>query len=385
MTGRSTATSPSGRRLGVAAALVDGRLVPGDVRVDGDVIGAVGLPPVAGGGLAVPGLVDLQVNGYAGVDLLTSPVEGWARAAAAMARDGVTSYVANLITSPPELTAAALRTAGEMVQQTGPGAALPLGPAARCLGAHLEGPFLSAARRGTHPLRWLREPDRALVETLLAAGPVVGVTVAPELPGATGLITWLSSSGVLVSLGHSDATAEQAAAGFDAGARTVTHVFNGMTGVTSRAPGLAGAALARDGVTVQAILDGTHLSAETAAVVAAAARTRLVLVTDALSAAGAPDGAYRLGELDISVAGGVARNADGGLAGSVVSLAGALRNAVAAGLTVEEAVTAASTRPAALVGRTDLGRLRPGDRADVTVLDDGLEVTACFVDGVPAR
>jgi N-acetylglucosamine-6-phosphate deacetylase len=121
------------------------------------------------------------------------------------------------------------------------------------------------------------------------------------------------------------------------------------------------------------------------AVVVAAARTRLVLVTDALSAAGAPDGSYRLGELEISVAGGVARNADGGLAGSVVSLAGALRNAVTAGLTVEEAVTAASTRPAALVGRADLGRLRPGDRADVTVLDDGLEVTACFVDGVPAR
>jgi N-acetylglucosamine-6-phosphate deacetylase len=384
MTGSSTATSPSGRRLGVAAALVDGRLVPGDVRIDGDLIGAVGLPPVAGGGLAVPGLVDLQVNGYAGVDLLTSPVEGWVTAAAAMARDGVTSYVANLITSPPALTTAALRTAGEMVREPSVGAHQ-RGPASRCLGAHLEGPFLSAARRGTHPLRWLREPDRVLVEALLAAGPVVGVTVAPELPGAIGLITWLSSSGVLVSLGHSDATAEQAAAGFDSGARTVTHVFNGMSGLTSRAPGLAGAALTRDDVAVQAILDGTHLSAETVAVVVAAARTRLVLVTDALSAAGAPDGSYRLGELEISVAGGVARNADGGLAGSVVSLAGALRNAVAAGLTLEEAVTAASTRPAALVGRAYLGWLRPGDRADVTVLDDGLEVTACFVDGVPAR
>jgi N-acetylglucosamine-6-phosphate deacetylase len=165
----------------------------------------------------------------------------------------------------------------------------------------------------------------------------------------------------------------------------VTHVFNGMSGMTSRSPGLAGVALARDDVTVQAILDGVHLSPETAAVVVAAARNRLVLVTDAMAAAGAGDGSYRLGDLAISVVGGVARNLDGGLAGSVATLADVLPNAVAAGLSVEEAVSAASTRPAWLLGRRDLGALRPGERADVTVLDDALEVTACFVGGLPAR
>jgi N-acetylglucosamine-6-phosphate deacetylase len=144
-------------------------------------------------------------------------------------------------------------------------------------------------------------------------------------------------------------------------------------------------ALARDDVTVQAILDGVHLSPETAAVVVAAARNRLVLVTDAMAAAGAGDGSYRLGDLAISVVGGVARNLDGGLAGSVATLADVLPNAVAAGLSVEEAVSAASTRPAWLLGRRDLGALRPGERADVTVLDDALEVTACFVGGLPAR
>jgi N-acetylglucosamine-6-phosphate deacetylase len=302
----------------------------------------------------------------------------WQAAAIAMAHDGVTSFVANLITAPPEVTADALRTAARAVTS---GA----GGRARCLGAHLEGPFLAPRRRGTHPLAQLRAPDRAFLAPLLEAGPVVEVTLAPELSGAIGVITWLSAAGVLVSLGHSDATAEQAAAGFNAGARTVTHVFNGMSGLTSRAPGLAGVALARDDVTVQAIFDGVHLAAETSAVVVTAARTRLVLVTDALSAARAPDGDYRLGDVRISMVGGVARNLDGGLAGSVSSLAGTLRHGVAAGLSLEEVVAAASTRPAALLGRGDLGALRPGDRADVTVLDDALDVTACFIDGVPAR
>jgi N-acetylglucosamine-6-phosphate deacetylase len=364
-------------RLGVAAAIVDGAFLPGDVRLDGELVGAVGLPPAPGGRLAVPGLVDLQVNGYAGVDLLTSPAPDWRTASAALAAEGVTSFVANLITAPHEVTERALRTAGEIVRAPGRGA--------RCLGAHLEGPFLAPRRRGTHPLRHLRAPDRRLVEPLLAAGPVVGVTIAPELPRAVGVISWLSAAGLLVSLGHSDATAEESSAGFDAGATTVTHVFNGMSGLGSRAPGLAGVALARDDVVVQAIVDGVHLAPETAAVVVAAARHRLVLVTDASPAAGAPDGTYRLGDVEIARVGGVVRNLDGGLAGGATALTEVLRLAAAAGLTLEEAVTAATTRPAALLGRDDLGALRPGDRADVTVLDDALEVTACFVDGAPAR
>ena len=209
------------------------------------------------------------------------------------------------------------------------------------------------------------------------------MTIAPELPGALDVIGLAASSGVLVSLGHSDATAAEAHAGFDAGARAVTHVFNGMSGVGSRRPGLAGVALGRADVAVQAILDGVHLAPETASLVVAAAGSRLVLVTDALSATGAADGRYRLGDVELLMVDGAARNTDGGLAGSVTSLVGMVREAMALGLSFEQAVTGASVRPAELVGRLDLGRLRPGDRADVTVLDDGVEVTGCWVDGVP--
>jgi len=366
------------RRLGAAAALVDGRYVVGDVRLDGDVVTGVGLPPAARGGLAVPGLVDLQVNGYAGVDFLTSEVEGWRSAAQALARDGVTAYVANLITAPSGATAAALTTAGLVVDDSGP--VLPR-HGSRCLGAHLEGPFLAPARRGTHPEQHLRLPSRELLEPLLATGPVVGVTIAPELPGAIEVIGWLAARGVLVALGHSDATAAAAEAGFDAGARTVTHVFNAMSGMASREPGLAGTALAREDVLVQAILDGCHLSPETAAVVVAAAGRRLVLVSDAVAAARAPDGTYRFGDVEVTKVGETARNAEGGLAGSVSPLLACVRRAVEAGATLENAVVAASSRPARLIGRTDLGRLRPGDPADAVVLDDALEVSSAYVAG----
>ena len=373
------------RRLGVAVALVDGEAVVGDVRLDGDVVAGVGLPPGRGGGLALPGLVDMQVNGYAGVGLLTADAEAWRSAERAMARDGVTAYVANLISAPTDATRAALTTAAGVVagaaRQVGRGGR---GVGSQCLGVHLEGPFLSSARRGTHPEEHLRIPSRQLLEPLLGTGPVVEVTVAPELPGAVEVIRWLSASGVVVSLGHSDADAETANAGFDAGARTVTHVFNAMRGVVSRDPGLAGTALARRDVVVQAILDGCHLSPETAAVVVASSGARLVLVSDALAAAGAPDGTYRLGDVDVTKVGDVARNADGRLAGSVSPLLSCVVRAMEAGASLEGAVVAATSRPAELIGRTDLGRLRPGDRADVVVLDDALGVSSAFVAGALA-
>lgn len=361
------------RRLGVAGALVDGSLVRGDVGVEDGVVAAVGLAG-DGTGTAVPGLVDLQVNGYAGVDFLTAPAGEWPVAARAMARDGVTAFVANLITSPPAMLTHSVQVAGVV-------AASPAAGAARLLGAHLEGPFLSPARRGTHPAEHLRAPEVSWLERVVDVGPVVGVTIAPELTGALDVVRWLRARGVLVSLGHSGATAAESHAGFDAGARTVTHVFNGMSQPTSREAGLAGVALTRPEVAVQLICDGVHLAVEIVALVVSAARSRFVLVTDALSAAGAPDGRYRMGEVDIVMVGGRAHNAAEGLAGSVSSLAGGLRCAVEAGATVEDAVAAATTRPADLLGREDAGRLRPGVRADIAVLDDALSVTSTYVAG----
>ena len=362
-------------RLGASAAFVDGALVPGDVSISDGVVAEVGLPP-GRGGVVIAGMVDLQVNGYAGVDFLGADVDGWLEAARVLARGGVTSYVANLITSPESVVTDALGVASKVQ-------AVAVGDVARLLGAHLEGPFLSPAKAGTHPVEHLRAPDLALLSRLVAAGPVVGVTLAPELPGALDLIAWLGDRSVLVALGHS-ATGDVAAnAAFDAGASAVTHVFNAMSTPTSRSAGLAGVALARPDVAVEMICDGVHLARDTVALVVAAARERFVLVTDALSAAGAGPGRHRLADMELFVVDGVARRADGTLAGSVLSMAGALRAVVEAGATFEQAAAAATSRPAALLGRDDVGRLRPGARADVVVLDDALTVTTTLLGGEP--
>lgn len=361
------------RRLGVAAALVDGVLVRGDVGVVGAAIEAVGLPP-ARSGLAVPGFVDLQVNGFAGVDFLTADAESFAVAARAMARGGVTAYAANVISSPEHLVSAALGTARRVASASPPGGA-------RLLGVHLEGPFLAASRAGAHAREHLRTPDVSLVQTWLTQGPVVGMTLAPELPGALEVVRRLAGSGLLVALGHSEASAAEANAGFDAGARTVTHVFNAMSAPTAREPGLAGVALVRPDVAVQLICDGVHLAPETAALVLAAARDRFIVVTDSVAATGLPEGEHVLGGAPVVVRGGAVRRPGGTLAGSLVTMAGAVRHAVAAGASVEDAVAAATTRPAALIGRSDLGRVRPGDVADVVVLDDALAVRSVLLAG----
>lgn len=368
---------PPVKRLGVAAALVDGVLVDGDVGLRDGAVEQVGLPG-GGSGTAVPGLVDLQVNGYAGVDFLTAPAQGWRSAGRALAGEGVTAYVANLLTCPPRQLEAALRTAAEVVAGQRAGG----DGEARLLGVHLEGPYLAPTRAGAHPVEQLRLPSTREAGRWLDAGPVVAMTLAPELPGALELVRYLRSRGVLVSLGHSEANAAQARAGFDAGARSVTHVLNAMPPLSARAPGLAGVALTRTDVAVQLLCDGVHLAAEMAALVVAAARERFVLVSDVVAAAGAAGGHGRLGSVDVIVSGGQARRADGTLAGSAVSLGGVLGRAVAAGASFEEAVAAATSRPASLVGRLDLGRLRAGGPADVVVVDDSLAVRRTLIAGV---
>src|SRR3954471_14290445 len=252
-------------KLGVEAALVDGLLVRGDVEVDDGRIVGVGLGS-PGSGVAVPGFVDLQVNGFGGVDFLDADADGYRRAGDALLETGVTAYLPTLITSPEEQLLAAL-------------AEVPAnGERPRVLGAHLEGPFLSPARLGAHPAAARRDPDVALLDRLLAGGPVRAVTLAPELPGADALIERLLERGVTVSLGHSDASAAQARDAFDRGVRTVTHLFNAMRPLAHRDPGIVGAALAREDVVVQLIADGVHLAPETLQVVWRAAGGRVAVV-----------------------------------------------------------------------------------------------------------
>jgi N-acetylglucosamine-6-phosphate deacetylase len=347
-------------RLGVEAAIVSGKLIPGDVEVADGLVAGYGLAAAGGRGIAAPGFVDLQVNGFGGVDFLDADANGYRRAGDALLETGVTAFLPTLITSPEAQLAAAM-------------AEVPAnGARPRVLGVHLEGPFLSPERLGTHVAAARRDPDPALLDRLLAAGPVRLMTLAPELPGAAALVDALHARGVVVSLGHTDATAEEANTAFDRGVRTVTHLFNAMRPLQHRDPGIVGAALAREDVIVQVIVDGFHLARETVQVVWRAARGRVALVTDAVAGS--------LGDLELEV-GDVARNEDGVLAGSVLTMLEAVRNLHAIGVPLAEAVDAATAVPARVLGDPTLGRIELGLPADLVVLDDAIEIERVLVAG----
>ncbi|HLM34816.1 MAG TPA: N-acetylglucosamine-6-phosphate deacetylase [Gaiellaceae bacterium] len=356
-------------KLGVEAALVEGVLVSGDVEIEDGRIAAVGLAGV-GRGIAAPGLVDLHVHGFGGVDFSGADADGYRRAGEALLETGVTAFQPTFVTAP----------ADELVASLGQVPRGVVGP--RVIGCHLEGPFLSPARLGMHPEGARREPDRELLERLLAAGPVTHMTLAPELEGAFDLVDLLVARGVTVACGHTDARTPVAHAAFDRGAIHVTHLFNAMRPFAHRDPGIAGAALARGDVTVELILDGNHLADETARLTWRAAAGRVVLVTDALEAAGVGDGRWHLGAVEVEVRGGVARLPESDvLAGSVLTMPEAVRALVRVGATLEQALDAAGRVPARVARRADLGTLAPGAAADVVVLDDHLEVRRVLVGG----
>jgi N-acetylglucosamine-6-phosphate deacetylase len=356
-------------KLGVEAAVVAGRIVPGDVEVADGKIERFGVAGSNGRGIAAPGFVDLQVNGFGGVDFLEADGAGFRQAGEALLETGVTSYLPTLITAPEDQITAAVREAG--AANGGP----------RIAGVHLEGPFLAARRLGTHPASARRDPDAALLERLLGAGPVRLVTLAPELPGAEALIDLLQARGITVSAGHTDATAAEANAAFDRGVRTVTHLFNAMRPFRHRDPGVSGAALARGDVVVQVILDGIHLAPETAKVVWRAAAGRMALVTDAVAGAGLDDGSYSLGGFEVQIRDGVTSGPEGVLAGSTLTMIEAVRNLHALGVPLAEAVEAATAVPARVIRDDTLGRLVVGGPADVVVLTDTLDIDRVLVEG----
>jgi N-acetylglucosamine-6-phosphate deacetylase len=376
-------------RLGVGAALVDGEMLPGDVEVVDGRIAAVGLPGSSGRGIAAPGFVDLQVNGYAGVDFSAASGDEWRVAREALLRDGVTAFQPTFVTAPLEEMRAALARmpAGDRTAATDASAAAPSasadGVGARIVRAHLEGPFLSPLRPGAHDPTALLAPDLAALEELLAAGPVSQVTLAPELPGALDLIDALVARGVTVSCGHTEADAAAAHLAFDHGATAVTHLFNAMRRPEARDPGVAFAALGRDDVFITLIVDGHHLADDTVRMAWRAAAGRVVLISDAVAAAAAPDGDYTLGgNVGVHSTGGVVRTETGSLAGSTLSMLAAVRNSHALGIPLAAALAAATEGPARMARRPDLGRITPGARADLLVLTDTLEIHRVLLEGV---
>jgi len=361
-------------------------LKPGYVAMQGGVVTAVGAgsPPRVPdlelpAGLLLPGLVDLQVNGYFGVELRTAGADGWARVVTSLPETGTTAFLPTFITAPPGALAAALRAAAAIV------ADLPR-RAARVLGVHAEGPFISPARKGAHNEAWITDPAPAAVDKLLEAGQGVlrVVTLAPERDGALAAVTRLTGAGVLVSVGHSDATARQVAEAASHGARMVTHLFNAQRPLHHREPGVVGQALTDLRLTSGLITDMRHVAAQVCVMAFTAAPGRICAVTDAAACAGMPPGRYVLGGEPIELPPGDGEppvRADGTLAGSALRMDVALANMVAAGIGLADAVAAASRVPADLIGRPDLGRIAPGAAADLAWLSDDLRTRATWIGG----
>ncbi len=355
----------------VAGRLVlEDRVEPGWLEIEGDRIVSIQADPSAiAGPYVAPGFTDVHVHGWGGHDAADG-VDAVAGMAVALLEHGVTSFLPTAETAPLEQLVAF----GEAVRRF---RAAPLPGAAEALGFNFEGPCISPLRAGAqNPAHIIRpsELDRDRVDALL---PDLRVwTIAPELEGALDLIAWAADRGVAVSLGHSDATADEATAGYRAGARTTTHLFNAMSGFDHHAPGLAAAALADASACVELIADRLHVDPWLwPTIVRCSAPDRLILVTDAIPPAGAGDGRWVVGGLDVEVRDGECRLvSDGHLAGSTIALDAAVRNLATSGVPLPVAVRAATINPLELIGVTDRGRLAAGQLADLVVLDDGLRV-----------
>jgi N-acetylglucosamine-6-phosphate deacetylase len=326
----------------------------------------------------VPGLLDMHVHGGGGAQCNTADPDEIARVAAFHARHGTTGMLATTVAASPDELAVALGAIHRAMEGS---------VGAGVLGAHLEGPFLSPRRPGAMDPSTFLKPEGRIAEQLLAAGggSVRLMTLAPELPGALELVRSLVDAGVVASIGHSDATYDQARAAVWSGAHAATHAFNAMRPLHHREPGVLGAVLDLPQVSCELICDGIH--AEPAALrlaYRAKGPAGVRLVTDAMQAAGMPDGEYRLGAARVRVADGRATLADdGSIAGSTLTMDRAVRNAVGfLGITVEEAVVLASVNPARLLGIADRkGAIAPGMDADLTILDDDLRACATVIAG----
>jgi N-acetylglucosamine-6-phosphate deacetylase len=292
---------------------------------------------------SVPGLVDAQVNGAAGIDLTAEPHRLW-EVAAALPAYGVVAFVPTVITCDPEARRTALATLS-----AGPPAGW---EGAEPLGLHFEGPMIAPTRKGAHPGHWLRPASLDLVDGWSREAGVLMATIAPELPGALEVIARLTAENVVVSIGHTDATAAQVSAAVDAGARAITHLGNAMPAMLPREPGPAGAALGGSDLVAGVIVDGHHLDplfVRTAW--RALGPSRFLSVSDSTAAAGLPDGRSRLGDQDVIVSDGTVRLHDGTLAGSAASLADCLRTLITqTGCSIEDAVATATTVPLGLLG-----------------------------------
>ena len=329
---------------------------------------------INGAGLIVsPGFIDLQINGGFGHDLATDPDAMW-ELGRRLPRYGVTTFLPTIISGPPATTAATLDAFRRRPLDY-------LG--AEPVGAHFEGPMLSPQQPGVHPTEHLVPPSLRVIDRWSAGNGVALVTIAPELPGATKIITELAGRGVTVAAGHSNATEHQARAGLAAGITMVTHLFNAMAPLDHRRPNLVGLALAAEELTVGLIVDGIHLDPCVVAATWKAKRPKgIVLVTDAVAPMGHGPGRYEFAGTTVTADECCVRNEAGALAGSILTMDQAVRNLIAyTGCPTSCALEAASTTPATVIGETVRGRVQPGAIADLVLLDQNLHVQATICAG----
>jgi N-acetylglucosamine-6-phosphate deacetylase len=329
-----------------------------------------------------PGYVDTHIHGYKGVDATEASPEELLDMAYELIAHGVTAFLASTVTAPHERLLQACRNVHQAASMWTPS------KGARIVGVHLEGPYLNPKMKGAQNEEYMRKPSLREFEEYYSAsgGYLRKITVAPELEGALEFIRAVSAKGVAVSLGHSEATYEEALRGVEAGATIANHIFNGMRVFHHREPGLALALLLDPRVYVEVIADYIHLHTATLQLVyRVAGPSRVALITDAISAAGLPDGEYLLGGLRIKVQGGISRLVDtGGLAGSTLTMDSAVKNMVKLGTGLLEALAMASYTPSKsieAVSREKLGFLGPGFKADTVILDEKLNVKKVLVNG----
>jgi len=340
-----------------------------------------------GDAVLAPGLFDIHIHGGAGLDLMRASASDLPRLGKFLASHGVTGYFPTTVAAPLDTTYTALghlADAIEFAEKMPAGASD--GAQARPLGIHLEGPFLSHKRRGVHPPENLLEPTLGIFDKLwqAARGHVRMMTIAPEIPGAMEVIPEAARRGVCVSIGHSDAEMPIAREAVAAGARHATHTFNAMRPLDHRDPGIIGEVLSDDRITADLIADGIHVAPPVVKLfLQAKGPERAVLITDAISATGMPDGRYQLGPIEVDVKQGKCTS-NGSLAGSVLTMDRAVRNVTQfSNWSLRDAVRAASLNPARAVGMTEnFGLLAPGCRADFTVLSPNGEVIKTIVGGV---
>jgi len=350
--------------------ILEGRVMPGRIEVhDERIVEVVPEEGDADGHFIAPGYVDVHVHGWGGHDAMgdEAALDGKARALLA---HGVTSFLPTAVTTPLETLAAFADRVRAWIPRAPVDGAAPLG-------FNIEGPCISPEKKGAQNGAYIRAPaemDEALLGHLADALRIM--TVAPECEGALNLIRWLARQGVIVSIGHSNATAPEAAMGYAEGGRTTTHLFNAMSGIDNHNPGVAVAALGDDEAYVELIADGLHVDRSLwPMIVRTKPEGRLILVSDAIGLAGMGEGRMRIGDLEVEIRGEACRLvSDGRLAGSVIALDSAVRNLVDAGIPIWHAVRAANHNPLNLLGVDDRGRLAPGQRADLVELDDSLGV-----------